>query len=75
MYVVEWNYDDDVDFEDEVVVKKLYDVGRGEQMGNGEFVRNMRIGDVVIVWGKMRFGGWINNILLVKVEVYWLVQS
>ncbi|KAK4649063.1 uncharacterized protein QC761_115700 [Podospora bellae-mahoneyi] len=72
-HVVEWNHDDDVDPEDEVAAKKLHDVGRGEQTGNGEFVRNMRIGDVVTVWGKTRFGGWINNISSVKVEVYWSV--
>ncbi|KAK0671186.1 hypothetical protein QBC41DRAFT_344855 [Cercophora samala] len=72
-HVVEWNYDDEMDLEDEVAAKKLHDVGRGERTGNGEFVRNMRIGDVVTVWGKTRFGGWINNISSVKVEVYWAV--
>ncbi|KAK0737390.1 hypothetical protein B0T21DRAFT_410844 [Apiosordaria backusii] len=70
---VEWSYDDDIDPEDEVAAKKLHEVGRGERTGNGEFVKNMKIGDVVTVWGKARFGGWVNNISSVKVEVYWAV--
>ncbi|KAK4171605.1 hypothetical protein QBC36DRAFT_91426 [Triangularia setosa] len=72
-HTVEWNYNDDIDPEDEIAAKKLHDVGRGERTGNGEFVRNMRIGDVVTVWGKTRFGGWVNKISSVKVEVYWAV--
>ncbi|KAK4199845.1 hypothetical protein QBC40DRAFT_281229 [Triangularia verruculosa] len=68
---VEWSHDDGVDSTDEVAAKELHDVGRGEATGDGQFVRNMRIGDVVTVWGKSRFGGWVNHISSVKVEVYW----
>lgn len=49
----------------------LKDVGRGEQTGTGEFVRNLKLGDVVTVWAKSRFGGWANHVDAVKVDVYW----
>ncbi|PCD46419.1 hypothetical protein AU210_001826 [Fusarium oxysporum f. sp. radicis-cucumerinum] len=31
------------------------------------------MGDVVTVWAKARFGGWVNHIEKVKIDVYWAV--
>lgn len=69
-HVVEWRYNDDVDPEMSAA-DELNDAGRGRATGNGEFVRSLRLGDVVTVWGRARFGGWQNHIKKVEVKVYW----
>ncbi|CAI4211400.1 unnamed protein product [Parascedosporium putredinis] len=47
--------------------------GRGAGTGDGNFVRNLEVGDVITVWAKSRFPGWVNNVYSVKVSVYWAV--
>lgn len=49
----------------------LKDLGRGEETGRGDFVRDLKPGDVVSVWAKARFGGWANYVDNVTVDVYW----
>lgn len=68
---VEWSWTDDVD--DEAGALALTQEGRGRDTGNGEFVRGLRLGDVVTVWAKSRFPAWVNYVESVKVEVYWAV--
>jgi hypothetical protein len=67
-----WSCDDNID-PDSVFGQQLIDAGRGRATGTGEFVRNMRIGDVVTVWAKARFAAWCNVIEEVKIDVYWAV--
>lgn len=69
---VEWRYLDDIDPESEAA-KELDAVGRGKGTGSGEFVRNLRFGDVVTVWGRARFGGWENRVQKAEVKAYWAV--
>jgi hypothetical protein len=33
----------------------------------------MAVGDVITLWGRARFPGWINHIQEVKIDVYWAV--
>ena len=51
----------------------LEEEGRGPQTGNGEFVRSLKLGDIVSIWGKARFRGWVNHVQKVKVDLYWAV--
>ncbi|CAK7201627.1 hypothetical protein SEUCBS139899_004336 [Sporothrix eucalyptigena] len=51
----------------------LQKIGRGSETSDGSFVRNLQVGDVVTVWAKARFPGWINTIRRVQVDVYWAV--
>jgi hypothetical protein len=69
---ITWSCFDNTD-PDSIDGKKLDDEGRGRASANGEYVRNLKIGDVVTVWGKARYGGWVNNIEEVKIDVYWVV--
>ncbi|KAH8201167.1 hypothetical protein TruAng_004635 [Truncatella angustata] len=69
-HVVEWRYTDDIDPEFSAA-DELEAVGRGRATGNGEFVRNLKLGDVVTVWGRARFGAWHNQIKRVELKVYW----
>lgn len=67
-HTVVWSWQDNID---PPTAQQLKDMGRGEETGTGEFVRNLKLGDVVTVWAKSRFGGWANHVDAVKVDVYW----
>ncbi|KAM4063711.1 Ankyrin repeat protein [Hirsutella rhossiliensis] len=71
-HVVTWSYGDDIKAESDAGME-LDEQGRGRGTGDGTFVRSLRMGDVVTVWGKARFPAWVNNIESVKIEVYWAV--
>lgn len=71
-YKVTWSFDDNV-VTDSLDASELEKQGRGRETGNGEFVRNLKVGDVVTVWGKARFPQWINHVEEVKIDVYWAV--
>jgi len=70
---VEWRHNDDMDPDDPAAAAQLAAVGRGKATGDGKFVRELQLGDIVTVWGKTRFPGWSNHVESVKVEVYWFV--
>jgi hypothetical protein len=67
-----WSCTDNVD-PDSVDGKELDAQGRGRATATGEYVRNMKVGDVVTVWGKARFPGWANFVETVKIDIYWAV--
>ncbi|KAH6683690.1 hypothetical protein F5X68DRAFT_211019 [Plectosphaerella plurivora] len=69
-YEVTWRATDDINPESPEA-DRLDDMGRGKASGTGEFVRNLRLGDVVSVWGMARFLGWANNVEKASVQVYW----
>jgi hypothetical protein len=58
---------------DSIEATLLEEEGRGKETGSGELVRNMAVGDVITLWGRARFPGWINHIQEVKIDVYWAV--
>ncbi|KAI1655923.1 hypothetical protein F4813DRAFT_148889 [Daldinia decipiens] len=67
---VEWAWDDNIDPES-LETERLNEIGRGSGTGNGEFVRNLKFGDMITVWGHARFPGWTNSVKKVGVKVYW----
>ncbi|ROT41011.1 hypothetical protein SODALDRAFT_330730 [Sodiomyces alkalinus F11] len=71
-YRIVWSWTDDIS-PDSPEAERLKRQGRGKASGTGEFVRNLRLGDVVTVWAKSRFPGWANNVQKVGVAVYWAV--
>jgi hypothetical protein len=71
-HVITWSCTDNTD-PDSVDGKKLDEQGRGRETANGEYVRNLKVGDVVTVWAKARYGGWVNTVEEVKIDVYWAV--
>lgn len=70
-HVVTWSYTDDIEPDSEEARKLDEELGRGRETGDGRFVRDLKMGDVVTVWGKARFGGWANRVEKVKIEVFW----
>ncbi|CAD6502030.1 BgTH12-02273 [Blumeria graminis f. sp. triticale] len=71
-HVVVWSYDDDINPKSEAAIE-LEENGRGCNTGNGSYVRSMRPGDIVTVWGKSRFSQWVNYVEGLNIDVYWAV--
>lgn len=71
-HVITWSCDDNINPQS-VEAKELEKVGRGRETGTGEIVRGMKVGDVVTVWAKARYGQWVNHVEEVKIDVYWSV--
>lgn len=72
-YTIVWRWDDDVTDPESAAGEALAEVGRGRLTASGEFVRGLRMGDVVTVWGKARFPAWVNNVERVSIDIYWAV--
>ena len=71
-HIVEWSWTDDIDPESDAAAE-LDKQGRGAATGDGSFVRSLKMGDVVTVWGKARFPSWMNQVEKVKIDIYWAV--
>lgn len=71
-YVIIWRWDDNIDPES-AEAEALMENGRGRATGNGEFVRNLEIGDVVTLWARARFAGWQNTVEDVGIDMFWAV--
>jgi hypothetical protein len=69
---ITWSYDDNI-LPDSVDGVELEELGRGRVTAEGNFVRNMKVGDTVTVWAKARFQGWLNSVEEVKIDIYWAV--
>ncbi|KAI1108726.1 hypothetical protein F5Y14DRAFT_435225 [Nemania sp. NC0429] len=67
---IEWSWKDDIDPESSAG-QELKKNGRGDATGDGRFLRSLKLGDMVTVWGRARFGGWTNSVEKVQVKVYW----
>ncbi|KAJ8126214.1 hypothetical protein O1611_g7425 [Lasiodiplodia mahajangana] len=67
---VEWSWLDDVDYES-TAAQQLEANGRGCRSGDGSFVKDLKSGDMVTLWGHARFPGWVNNVQKVEIKVYW----
>ncbi|EAA34853.2 hypothetical protein GE21DRAFT_2199 [Neurospora crassa] len=82
-YEVEWKWTDNLSSadlfdsgygcEEGLIENPLPKVGRGQATGDGKFVRDLKLGDVITVWAKARFAGWANYIKRIQVDVYWVV--
>jgi hypothetical protein len=71
-HVITWANDDFIDPMSSEG-DRLEAEGRGRWTGNGDFVRNLKVGDMITVWAKARFPGWLNMVEDVKIDVYWVV--
>ncbi|KAF8418864.1 hypothetical protein EV426DRAFT_617629 [Tirmania nivea] len=71
-HIITWSFDDDVK-PDSAEGDELEQQGRGRESMTGEFVRSLKLGDVVTVWARARFPGWRNKVFLVKMDIYWAV--
>ncbi|KAL4784243.1 hypothetical protein BJX76DRAFT_327752 [Aspergillus varians] len=49
------------------------DAGRGRDTLDGKQVREMELGDSIVVWARARFPGWVNYVDGLSVRVFWAV--
>jgi len=71
-HTITWSSEDNINPEAAEAIE-LEKVGRGRETGTGKIVREMEVGDVLTVWAKARYGGWVNYVNEVKIDVYWAV--
>ena len=71
-HIITWSYDDRIR-PDSKEAQDLEEIGRGRETGTGEIVRSLKTGDVVTVWAKARYGGWVNHVEEVRIDAYWAV--
>jgi hypothetical protein len=71
-HIVTWSFDDHID-PGSLEANELQTQGRGSGTGSGELVRSLEVGDVITVWAKARFPGWVNVVEEISIDVYWAV--
>ena len=60
-HIITWAHDDFIDplsSEGDQLERE----GRGRYTGDGNFVRNLQIGDIITIWARARFPGWTNEV-------------
>ncbi|PYH46656.1 uncharacterized protein BP01DRAFT_390892 [Aspergillus saccharolyticus JOP 1030-1] len=73
LHRITWHYLDDVPSESSEAEDIENSTGRGRATLDGSQVRSLEVGDAIQVWGRARFGGWINHVQRVSVRVFWAV--
>ncbi|KAI5984742.1 hypothetical protein EDC04DRAFT_3149938 [Pisolithus marmoratus] len=53
--------------------RALENRGRGWLSADGNFVRNLKVGDCIVLWISARFPGWAMHAEKAKISVYWAV--
>ncbi|KAI6040655.1 hypothetical protein EDC04DRAFT_2566658, partial [Pisolithus marmoratus] len=70
-HTVEWSHVDGVtSAEDQDALENR---GRGRSSADGSFVRNLRVGDCIVLWVSATFPGWAMYANEAKISVYWAV--
>jgi hypothetical protein len=68
-HVVTWKAGDNVQ-EDSPEALILENKGRGRATGNGNFVRDLQVGDIITVWARARFPDWKNDVSKISIDIY-----
>ncbi|KAL4774071.1 hypothetical protein BDW60DRAFT_14967 [Aspergillus nidulans var. acristatus] len=68
-----WHYLDDVAADSQEAEDIAREMGRGRDTLGGKQVREMEIGDAILIWARARFPGWRNYVDDVSVQVFWAV--
>jgi hypothetical protein len=71
-HIITWSYNDFIDPKSPKG-NALEENGRGGASGTGEYVRQLKVGDIITVWARARFPGWTNNVEELGIDVYWAV--
>lgn len=72
-HVVTWSYLDNIKADSDAGKELEEEHGQGRGTRDGSFVRDLKMGDAITIWGNARFPGWVNHVETVKIEVYWAV--
>ena len=71
-HIITWAHDDCIEpYSQEG--DALEEAGRGRETATGDFVRNLKLGDIVTIWARARFPGWVNHVEEARIDIYWVV--
>lgn len=68
-----WDSQDDIQPDSPAAIDVEQAKGRGRATLDGQFVREMQVGDSIALWARARFPGWSNHVYHASVTVYWAV--
>lgn len=71
VHKITWHYLDNISPDSEEAERIKNKEGRGWATLDGRVVRNLNVGDSLVVWAKARFPGWSNHINGLSVRVFW----
>ena len=71
-HIITWAYDD-CTLPESPEGDALEEVGRGRESATGKFIRNLKTGDIVTIWARARFQGWVNIVEDARIDIYWAV--
>ncbi|PWY71443.1 hypothetical protein BO70DRAFT_342915 [Aspergillus heteromorphus CBS 117.55] len=72
-HTIVWDHLDDVAADSGEAEEIERSQGRGRATLDGSQVRALEAGDAIAVWGRARFGGWLNHVQRVSVRVFWAI--
>ena len=72
-YTIVWHYLDNISPDSEQAAEIQETEGRGRNTLDGRVLRSLEVGDSVSVWGRTRFGQWMNFVEEATVRVYWAI--
>ncbi|RAK74136.1 uncharacterized protein BO72DRAFT_435968 [Aspergillus fijiensis CBS 313.89] len=73
LHRITWHYLDNIPSDSSEAEDIENSQGRGRATLDGSQVRALEVGDAIQIWGRARFGGWINHVERVMVRVFWAV--
>ncbi|PKY06054.1 hypothetical protein P168DRAFT_303730 [Aspergillus campestris IBT 28561] len=72
-HVVTWHYQDCIEEDSAEAEEIANETGRGRATLDGKQVREMEVGDALVIWARARFGGWSNRVYGFWVRTFWAV--
>ncbi|KAJ5286844.1 hypothetical protein N7478_002530 [Penicillium angulare] len=68
-----WHYLDDIQYDSHEAHEIERTKGRGQSTLDGQYVRDLEVGDSIALWARARFPGWTNHVYRARVRVFWAV--
>ncbi|KAL3475355.1 hypothetical protein BJX99DRAFT_229755 [Aspergillus californicus] len=72
-HTIVWHYLDNTPPDSPEEEELVRDHGRGRGTLAGKQVREMELGDSIIIWARARFPGWVNYVDELSVRIFWAV--
>ncbi|KAL2824504.1 hypothetical protein BDW59DRAFT_147440 [Aspergillus cavernicola] len=72
-HTIVWHHLDNTPADSADAEELKHSQGRGRGTHSGKQVREMELGDSIIVWARARFPGWTNYVDELSVRVFWAV--
>ncbi|KAF7713887.1 Uncharacterized protein PECH_006742 [Penicillium ucsense] len=68
-----WHYQDNIPADSPEALEIEKTKGRGRATLDGQFVRDLQVGDSIAIWARARFPGWSNHVYHASATVFWAI--